>query len=194
MPDIVYKVFDIDDNENNDHNQLQSLLFSQATNKRKDPLTKNQTKKRFKNASNNKIMTTTTATIDCDNDSSGKDEENIHHQSNEPSNVWKYATRSHDKKFAVCTICTKRISTNNWSTTCLRRHLILKHNKYELILSNEKTETTSTINPIVKANIHKLSVEAIIKDNLPFNAFMKSELAKIMEEVLPGITKLYQLF
>ncbi|CAF4127105.1 unnamed protein product, partial [Rotaria sp. Silwood1] len=134
---------------------------------------------------------TTTTTIDSDDDNNDKDEENIDHQSNEPSNVWKYATRSRDKKFAICKICSKRISTNNWSTTCLRRHLILKHDKYELILSNEKTEATSTISPIVKENIHKLSIEAIIKDNLPFNAFMKSGLAKLMKKALPGNTKLY---
>ncbi|CAF1486168.1 unnamed protein product [Rotaria sordida] len=191
-PVFVCKVFDIDDDENNNHNQSQSLLSSQTRNKRKVPPIKNSKKgKRFKNSSNNKTTTTTTTIIDSDDDNNDKDEENIDHQSNEPSNVWKYATRSRDKKFAVCTICTKRISTNNWSTTCLRRHLILKHDKYELILSNEKTETTSTISPIVKENIHKLSVEAIIKDNLPFNAFMKSGLSKLMKEALPGNTKLY---
>ncbi|CAF3885577.1 unnamed protein product [Rotaria sp. Silwood1] len=193
-PVFVSKVFDIDDDENNNHNQSQSLLSSQTTNKRKVPPTKNSKKgKRFKNSSNNKTTTTTTTTtIDSDDDNNDKDEENIDHQSNEPSNVWKYATRSRDKKFAICKICSKRISTNNWSTTCLRRHLILKHDKYELILSNEKTEATSTISPIVKENIHKLSIEAIIKDNLPFNAFMKSGLAKLMKKALPGYQPIHR--
>ncbi len=74
----------------------------------------------------------------------------------------------------------------------LRRHLIQVHNKIELILSNEKQEQqTSKINPMLKEKFHQLSVQAIIKDNLPFNAFMKPGLAKIMKEAIPGNIKLY---
>lgn len=70
----------------------------------------------------------------------------------------------------------------------------MKHHKYELIISNKNPEITLTTDPVVKEKIHRLSVEAIVKDNLPFNAFMKSGLKKLMKEAIPGNTKLYCSF
>ena len=172
---------------NNNHNRSQSISSSQTTNKRKIPPTKNPNRK--KKIQKN-LKSTTISTINFEDDTNDTDEENVH-QSNEPSSVWQYATRSDDKKFSICTLCNKRISTSNWSTTCLRRHLIQVHDKTELILINEKSEQTSTINPTIKEKFHRLSVEAIIKDNLPFNAFMKSGLSKIMKEAIPGNIQLY---
>ncbi|CAF4178579.1 unnamed protein product, partial [Rotaria sordida] len=144
-PVFVCKVFDIDDDENNNHNQSQSLLSSQTRNKRKVPPIKNSKKgKRFKNSSNNKTTTTTTTIIDSDDDNNDKDEENIDHQSNEPSNVWKYATRSRDKKFAVCTICTKRYQPiqRNVVTRRLKR---LNQQKYNKLIEELKPIETITL-------------------------------------------------
>jgi hypothetical protein len=60
-----------------------------------------------------------------------------------------------------------------------------------LILSNEQTRETIRISSKLKEKFHTLSVEAIIKDNLPFNAFMKSGLSRIMKEAITGNKKLY---
>ncbi|CAM2728392.1 unnamed protein product [Rotaria socialis] len=55
------------------------------------------------------------------------------------SNVWKYAVRDSNPNFAICSLCKehRRISTNNGSTSTLRKHLIIKHNLKELTLSTE---------------------------------------------------------
>ena len=104
-----------------------------------------------------------------------------------PSPVWQYAVRSEDKSYATCRLCDKRISTSNWSTSSLRRHLIQMHNKSELMLSKKhKRNVTPDAPQRVREKFHKLSVEATIKDSLPFNAFNKPGLSRLIEEAIPG--------
>jgi hypothetical protein len=167
---------------NNDLDSSQPTLPSQPTNKRKNPPTKNSNKNKIvKNSSNN----LTTSTINFDDETDDNNEQNVE-KSIESSLVWKFAKRNDDKKSATCLLCGKRLSTSNWSTTSIRRHLIQAHNKTQVILRSEKTEKASTIAATLKKKLHQLSVEAVIKDNLPFNAFMKSGLSKLIKEAVPG--------
>lgn len=40
--------------------------------------------------------------------------------------------------------------------------------------------------PSLKEKLHKLSVEAFVKDSLPFDSFNKSGLAKLLQTAVPG--------
>jgi len=63
-------------------------------------------------------------------DENDNDEADVQ-QISEPSTVWQYAVRS-DKSYDICLLCNKRITTNNWSTSSIRRrHLIQVHKKTE---------------------------------------------------------------
>ena len=124
--------------------------------------------------------------ITFDSSTDDNDEETRRY-STAPSPVWQYAVRSEDKSYATCRLCDKRISTSNWSTSSLRRHLIQMHNKSELMLSKKhKRNVTPDAPQRVREKFHKLSVEAIIKDSLPFNAFNKPGLSRLIEEAIPG--------
>mgnify|MGYP000675205381 CR=1 FL=1 len=101
--------------------------------------------------------------------------------------MWLYATRSDDKLFAICNLCNKRVTTNNWSTNALRRHLIEIHKKTDLLQSTTKKTDNRTMARSQREKLHKLSIESIIKDGLPFSAFNKAGLKKLLEEVAPGI-------
>ena len=105
------------------------------------------------------------------------DDQSIQLGSFKASSVWQYGARN-DKKFAQCPLCDKRISTSNWSTTYLRQHLIEKHNKTDLIISDaQKKKKSRKISKNVRDKLHQLAVEAVIRDGLPFNAFKKPGLS-----------------
>jgi len=132
------------------------------------------------------LMTASSITIKSDSDN----EQNVTSRPFQSSSVWKYAKRSDDKSYALCSICDKSISTSNWSTTYLRRHLIEKHNKTELIIPNEQKKIVPlTVTKNLKERLDKLSIEAIIRDSLPFNALQKPGVLKLIQEAVPGEIK-----
>ncbi|CAF1261123.1 unnamed protein product [Rotaria magnacalcarata] len=105
------------------------------------------------------------------------------------SEVWKYAVRGHNSNYATCCLCDDhtRISTNNGSTSTLRRHLILKHNKHELVLPTAKRRRAqSSIDRIRKQQLHNLSIGCIIRDSRTFNDLTKPGIRRLLQEVVPG--------
>ncbi len=103
--------------------------------------------------------------------------------------MWKYAIRDDNPNYATCCLCSdnKRISTNNGSTTTLRKHLILKHNKNDLILPPNKRKSTKTLfNPIQKEQLHHMIICSIIRDGRTFNDFEKAGIKKLLQVLLPG--------
>ncbi|CAF1565974.1 unnamed protein product, partial [Adineta ricciae] len=66
------------------------------------------------------------------------EESNDENHSLQSSAVWKYATRIkiEGKQYAICFDCRAQISTNNWSTSALRRHLIVMHNRLDVCIQN----------------------------------------------------------
>ena len=65
------------------------------------------------------------------------------------------------------------------------------HDKSDLVSSKKhKRNFAPDVPQRVKEKFHKLSVEAIIKDSLPFNAFNKPGLSRLIEEAVPGKTNL----
>ncbi|CAF5016027.1 unnamed protein product [Rotaria sp. Silwood1] len=112
------------------------------------------------------------------------------------SAVWQYAVRDDNRNYATCCLCpdNKRISTNNGSTTTLRKHLIAKHNKLDLILPNSKRKHNKTLfNPIKKQQLHHMLIGCIIRDGRTFNDFEKAGIKKILQVLVPGkfIDKMY---
>ena len=105
------------------------------------------------------------------------------------SNVWQYALRNGNENFATCSLCpdNKRISTNNGSTSTLRRHLIVQHNKHELILTSKKRKhTQSTFSEIKKQELHNLIINCIVRDGRTFNDFEKPGAKRLLQELVPG--------
>ena len=109
--------------------------------------------------------------------------------SSRSSLVWKYATRCSDPKFATCNLCpeTRRISSNNGSTSTLRKHLISKHGKKELILLSEKKRNTgSAFDPERKPRLHDLLINCIVQDSRTFGDFEKPGMRQLLALVFPG--------
>lgn len=98
------------------------------------------------------------------------------------SSVWKYASRTEDKTFATSKLCGKKLSTSSWSMTSLRRHLVQVHNLVELdVGATTKTNDSLTVTQSVRQKLNQLCIEAIVKDNLSFNAFQKPGLSKLLK-------------
>ncbi|CAM4898820.1 unnamed protein product [Rotaria socialis] len=107
------------------------------------------------------------------------------------SNVWKYAVRDSNPNFAICSLCKehRRISTNNGSTSTLRKHLIIKHNLKELTLSTGKiSNVRDQIDPIRKQQLRKLAIDCIIRDSRTFNDFQKSGIKRLLHELVPALS------
>ena len=103
--------------------------------------------------------------------------------------VWQYATRSNDRNYAICNLCPvdKRISANNGSTSTLRRHLISKHGKTELIVHDDKTKTPSiSISSQRKKYLHDLLINCIVRDGRVFRDFEKPGIRQVLTEAFPG--------
>lgn len=106
------------------------------------------------------------------------------------SEVWKYAIQDANKDFATCCLCddNKRISTNNGSTSTLRKHLISVHNLHHLALPAKKNESTkSSISLNKKRELDGLLVNCIIKDGRTFNDFQKAGLKNVFDELASGM-------
>ena len=113
-------------------------------------------------------------------------------QSKQSTSVWQFATRGADNTHATCRLCNKQITTTNGSTTSMRRHLVQSHDRDDLILMpTSRGKNSPRIAAGLKDKLHKLSIEAIIKDSLPFDSFTKSGLAKLLEEAVPGRKTVY---
>ncbi|CAF3363162.1 unnamed protein product [Rotaria socialis] len=171
--------------DSNDHSDMDSVVASSSnvTRKRKEvPQQKNVKKRKIDESFTNNPTRIAPTTYESDTD----DDQSIQLGSFKVSSVWQYATRNY-KKFAQCTLCDKRISTSNWSTTYLRQHLIKKHNKTDLIIPDaQKNNKSCKVAKNVRDKLHQLAVEAVIRDGLPFNAFKKPGLSKLIEEATPG--------
>jgi len=105
------------------------------------------------------------------------------------SQVWQYAVRCPDSNFSRCCLCpdNKKISTNNGSTSTLRKHLIAKHQLHELALPNSKRKSIpSSISNNKKQHLHDLFINCIIRDGRTFNDFEKPGMKKILQEIIPG--------
>ena len=155
--------------------------------RKKTPL--NVSKKFLKNSLDRNTDSSTPLSIILNSDpiDLNNHDEHTSQQYQQPSSVWLYATRSDDKSYAICNLCNKRVSTSNWSTSALRRHLIQVHKKKDLFESTTgKKKHNHTMGKSQKEKLHKLSIESIIKDGLPFNTFNKKGLRKLLQEVAPG--------
>ena len=84
-----------------------------------------------------------------------------------PSKVWQYATRLPNSNYSTCDLCPdkKKISTNNGSTSTLRKHLIAKHGIQELKLPIQKKKPKLlSIDPKRKNELHSLFINYIINN------------------------------
>jgi hypothetical protein len=105
------------------------------------------------------------------------------------SQVWQYANRCPGTNYSTCCLCPdkKRISTNNGSTSTLRKHLISKHQLHDLALPPAKRKrTVSSITNDKKQHLHGLFIKCIVRDGRTFNDFQKPGMKKVLEELIPG--------
>ena len=113
-----------------------NITFETTSNiiyKRKEAPTKIVNRKKIKKTSNNTASTLTLSSITNNSDINDIDTTDVE-QPIQPSTVWQYAVRDDNKTHAICLLCDKEITTNNWSTSSIRRHLVKVHQKTELIL------------------------------------------------------------
>lgn len=103
------------------------------------------------------------------------------------SKVWLYATKSDDGKTAMCNLCDYACSSKSHSTSTIRNHLIRKHKKNELIITESSSKSTPKISERFKREMHSLCYNAIITDNRPFNDFRKKGLLAIFKKLCPGM-------
>ena len=106
-----------------------------------------------------------------------------------PSEVWEYAIRCPDSKYSICCLCpdNKKISTNNGSTSTLRKNLISKQQLNDLELPPSKRQRVeSSISIEKKQHLHDLFVKCIVRDGRTYNDFQKPGMKKLLEVVIPG--------
>ena len=173
-----------------DDHSVQATRRKKPTRDRQKGRTKPSKKKKPSKNSTSRLSDPSSAhAIHSDTDSV---EGTTHTQSKEPASVWQYAMRAADNTHAICRLCNKKITTANWSTTSMRRHLVQVHGRDDLVLVPEsRRKNNPKIAAGLKDKLHKLSIEAIIKDSLPFDSFTKSGLAKLLEEAVPGRNSVY---
>ncbi|CAF1509065.1 unnamed protein product [Adineta steineri] len=105
------------------------------------------------------------------------------------SKVWQYATRCLNSNFAICLLCSnnKKISTNNGSTSTLRRHLISHHQMHELILPGDKRKRiSSSIKDEESQHLHELFIKCIVRDGRTFNDLQKVGMKNVLQQIIPG--------
>lgn len=167
--------------------EIDSQTTSNKVNKRKQAPTTNHNNNKIPKTSVTTASSITLNSDDCDNICHDDDDESDVQQPRKSSTIWQYAIQSDDRSYAKCLLCNKQITTGNWSTSSVRRHLVKIHNKVELILPHvEIKRNSSIIKKEVKEKLHQLCVEAIIRGSLPFNTFYKPGLSKLMQEAVPG--------
>ncbi|CAF1535425.1 unnamed protein product [Adineta ricciae] len=197
---------DTDTTEGNVREQLQTIVDQPLTldldedpesiskitvngSKRKEAPTKQFHKSKAAKTSVDSLATAFSMNID------EAEESNDENHSLQSSAVWKYATRIRieGKQYAICFDCRAQISTNNWSTSALRRHLIVMHNRLDVCIQNTPAaQPSSNMSRSLRERLHKLCVEAIIRDSLPFNCSSKPGLSKVMKEALPGYVPIHR--
>lgn len=80
------------------------------------------------------------------------------------------------------------MSTNNGSTSTLRKHLISVHNLNHLALPTKKNQATkSSITLNKKRELDNLLVNCVVKDGRTFSDLQKSGLKKVLHELVPGM-------
>ncbi|CAF2863757.1 unnamed protein product [Rotaria sp. Silwood2] len=102
------------------------------------------------------------------------------------SRVWLYAKKSDDDQEAACLLCDYICSCRSHSTSTIRQHLIIKHNKTDLILKSSSVHAKSKISEALKNELHQLCYVAIIKDSRPFNDLNKIGITALINKLYPG--------
>ena len=101
------------------------------------------------------------------------------------SDVWKYAKKLTNDK-AKCNNCNKEISCKDHSTSGLRRHLNSCIHGVKFISSTKNT-TKITISNDMKKKLHELVYQCIIRDGRSFGDLRKPGMARLLEEIAPGM-------
>jgi hypothetical protein len=157
-------------NSNKDRRQIDNEVAKSSSNN----------KKKFTAARKNSIL------ISTENVSSITIDETTMAQT---SQVWQYAERCPGTNYSTCCLCPdkKKISTNNGSTSTLRKHLISKHQLHDLELPPAKRKLpASSITDDKKQHLHGLFIKCIVRDGRTFNDFQKPGMKKLLEELIPG--------
>ncbi|CAF3791041.1 unnamed protein product, partial [Rotaria sordida] len=102
------------------------------------------------------------------------------------SKVWLYAKKSDDGQEASCLLCDYTCSCQSHSTSTIRQHLIIKHNKLDLILKSSSVLAKVKISEALKNELHQLCYYAIIKDGRPFNDLNKMGIIALINKLCPG--------
>ncbi|CAF4825681.1 unnamed protein product [Rotaria sp. Silwood1] len=102
------------------------------------------------------------------------------------SRVWLYAKKSDDGQEAACLLCDYTCSCRSHSTSTIRQHLIIKHNKLDLILKSSSVLAKFKISEGLKNELHQLCYYAIIKDGRPFNDLNKIGITALINKLCPG--------
>lgn len=101
------------------------------------------------------------------------------------SKVWLYAKKADDGQKAFCSLCDFTCSCDDHSTSTIRRHLISKHKKTDLIMEPSNS-TKVTVSEPLRKELHQLCYYAIIKDSRSFNDFNKVGIKALLEKLCPG--------
>lgn len=106
------------------------------------------------------------------------------------SDVWQYFERvadSHPLK-AKCKTCSEQLSTPNYGTSSLKRHLLQRHNLQQFASNKVSGRHTTPIrlSKVEKKRLDDLAVKAIIKDSRAFGDFHKSGLKSFIDALKPG--------
>ena len=183
-PKVAIQSSTSSDSSGHSNTQTDFASSSSVTRKRKAKQQRRKVKKLKIHASLTNNSTENSSNIyESDTD----DDHSIELRTSKTSPVWRYAKRHGNKNFSECVLCGKHISTNNWSTTThLRRHLIEKYDKTDLTLPSASKTNQTTILKNIQRNLHRLAMEAAIRDGLPFNAFQRPGLSKFIEEASQG--------
>ena len=79
----------------------------------------------------------------------------------------------------------KRISTKGGATSTLRKHLVKKHNKIDLLLTSEGGEPVERMSSTKRNRLHQLLINAIIIDGRCFGDFRKSGFSRFLADAIP---------
>ena len=110
---------------------------------------------------------------------------------NRRSGVWQYFERSSDVPplKAKCLVCGDELSTPNFATSSLKRHLSQRHVLRQFGPTKVSRSTTASANMsrTDKAKIDMLALEAIIQDGRTFGDLQKLGIEKLINALQPGM-------
>ena len=72
------------------------------------------------------------------------------------------------------------------------KHLGSKHDMMDLCFESQRKSKKTLFNPKSKKILHKVAINAIISDGLPFGIFRKPGVAKLLNELRPGYVGPYR--